>query len=67
MPPPPPPPRPDEKVVVPDRMRPWTKPGIRVLRIVGTRSGTKLGDGGQDEQNIHPSNTDEYGNYAPSA
>ena len=62
-----PPPRPNERdeVVVPDRMRPWTKPGIRVLRIVGTRTGTK--SAGQDEQNINPVNTDEHANYTPSA
>ena len=29
--------------VTPDRKRPWTKPAIRTLRVVGTRSGTRAG------------------------
>ena len=48
MPPPPPPPaRPatgeKDEVVAPDRKRPWTKPAIRTLRVVGTRTGMRAG------------------------
>ena len=42
---PPPPPRTGEKDegAAPDRKRPWTKPAIRTLRVVGTRTGTRSG------------------------
>ena len=43
--PPPPPPRAGEKDegVAPDRKRPWAKPAIRTLRVVGTRTGMRAG------------------------
>ena len=67
-PPPPPPPRTGEKDegVAPDRRRPWTKPAIRTLRIVGTRTGTRSGI---DEDDIIGSDSTQNANratYSPS-
>ena len=68
MPPPPPPPPPprtgEEDDVAPDRKRPWTKPAIRTLRVVGTRTGMRSG---QDEDDVSPSGIAAHTEtYSPS-
>ena len=65
-PPPPPPPRTGEKDegVAPDRKRPWTKPAIRTLRVVGTRTGMRSGI---DEDDVSPTgHTTGTATYSPS-
>ena len=67
-PPPPPPPRTGEKdeAVATDRKRPWTKPAIRTLRVVGTRTGMRSGI---DEDTILGSDTQAASSratYSPS-
>ena len=41
------------EVAVPDRKRPWAKPAIRTLRVVGTRTGTDT-DIDEDNTDILP-------------
>ena len=65
---PPPPPRTGEKDerVAPDRKRPWAKPAIRTLRVVGTRTGMSTGT---DEDDIIGTDTTIISNratYSPS-
>ena len=63
-----PPPRTGEKdeVVAPDRKRPWAKPRIRTLRVVGTRTGMRAG---LDEDDINPTGSTNIlhrATYSPS-